>query len=134
MVISELVRPNGLALPRDESLIYVTDTGFQKSDQDPSGPRFVYAYDFAGPNKNFLVNRRVFAIADSGAPDGLKVDKNGNVWAGCGDGLNVWNSVGDLIGKILVPGGVANFCFAGPNLNTVVLLNEKRLYQVQLSI
>ena len=133
VVLGDLVRPNGLALPQDESVVYVTDTGFQKADVDPSGPRFIYAYDFAGSKKNFLVNKRVFATADSGIPDGLKVDKLGNVWAGCGDGVNAWNSDGDLIGKILVPGGVSNFCFTGPDLDSILLLNEERVYSAELS-
>lgn len=132
-VADELVRPNGLALPQDESKIYITDTGFQEADTDPDRPRTIYVYDFDGPKKNFLVNRRLFAVADTGIPDGLKIDKAGNVWAGCGDGVNVWNSDGDLIGKILVEGGVSNFCFAGEDLNTVVMLNEKKIFQTQIN-
>ena len=132
VVADELVRPNGLALPPDESMLYVTDTGFQQADINPDRPRTIYAFDFAGPKKNFLINRRVFAVADSGIPDGLKVDQQGNVWAGCGDGVNVWNAEGDLIGKILVDGGVSNFCFAGPKLTTVIMLNEERVYQTEI--
>ena len=34
-----------------------------------------------------LSNRRLFAVADNGAPDGIKVDAAGNVWTGVGDGV-----------------------------------------------
>ncbi len=35
------------------------------------------------------MNRRVFAYVDSGIPDGIQVDTDGNVYSGCGDGVQV---------------------------------------------
>lgn len=35
------------------------------------------------------MNRRVFAYADTGIPDGIQLDTNGNVYSGCGDGVQV---------------------------------------------
>lgn len=35
------------------------------------------------------MNRRVFAYADTGIPDGIQLDANGNVYSGCGDGVQV---------------------------------------------
>ena len=55
-----------------------------------------------------------------------------DLWAGCGDGLNVWNPYGELIGKILVDGGISNFCFAGPDLTTIIMLNEEKIFQAQV--
>jgi gluconolactonase len=77
-----------------------------------------------------LVNRRLFAMADTGIPDGIKCDTVGNVYSGCGDGINVWSPGGVLLGKILVDGGAANFCF-GKN-GEVFILNENRLWRAQL--
>jgi sugar lactone lactonase YvrE len=36
------------------------------------------------------VNRRLFAMAVNGIPDGIKCDMGGNVYSSCGDGINVW--------------------------------------------
>jgi hypothetical protein len=36
-----------------------------------------------------LVNKRLFAFADNVAPDGIKVDTEGNVYGGCFDGVHV---------------------------------------------
>jgi len=47
----------------------------------------------------FLINRRVFAFAAVSLPDGIKCDTLGNVYAGCGDGVEVWDSAGSLIGR-----------------------------------
>jgi gluconolactonase len=69
-------------------------------------------------------------MADSTIPDGIKTDLNGNVYSGCGDGVNVWSPGGELLGRILVEGGVANFCF-GWN-GEMFLLNENRLWKASL--
>jgi len=79
----------------------------------------------------FLANKRLFAFADVGIPDGIKCDMEGNVYSGCFDGVNVWSPGGILLGRILIPGGVANFCFAKPG--TMYLLNEHKLWRVDIN-
>jgi gluconolactonase len=69
-------------------------------------------------------------MAENGIPDGIKCDTNGNVYSGCGDGVNVWSPGGVLLGKVLVNGGVANFCFGREG--EMFLLNETRLWRARL--
>lgn len=76
------------------------------------------------------MNRRLFAMASVGVPDGIKCDLDGNVYSGCGDGINVWSPGGVLLGLIALEGGVANFCF-GRN-GEIFALNEHRLWRIQL--
>ena len=91
-----------------------------------------YAFDVSYySGEPFLTNRRLFAMADTGIPDGIKCDVQGNVYSGCGDGINIWSPGGVLLGKILVPGGAANFCF-GRN-GEMFILNENRLWKATLS-
>ncbi|MCJ1479348.1 hypothetical protein MMC13_008033 [Lambiella insularis] len=129
-------RPNGIAFSPDEKTLYITDTDaiHGNGQFDSTKAATIYAYSLLYDNAThspFLVNRRVFAHADSGVPDGIKCDVYGNVYAGCGDGINVWNTGGTLIGKILIEGGVANFCF-GRN-GEMWCFGEKKLWRVQLA-
>lgn len=97
---------------------------------DPTNPHTIYAFDIINRSGgSFVANRRVFAVCDTGIPDGLKLDNDGNVYSGCGDGLNVWAPSGDLIGKIDIGAGLANFCFAG---NSLILLAETRVLKIDL--
>jgi len=128
-------RPNGICFSPDEQTIYITDTDAIHGDGSKDGTRAATIYGFSvfsdpATGSPFLINRRVFAYADTGFPDGIKCDVHGNVYAGCGDGVNVWNSGGTLIGKILIEGGVANFCF-GRN-GELWCFGEKKLWRVQL--
>jgi gluconolactonase len=92
----------------------------------------IYAFDIiivaGGP---FLTNRRVFAFAAVGVPDGIKCDVYGNVYSGCGDGVEVWNSAGSLIGRIMVQEGVANFCFG--KQGEMFLCAEQKLWRLQMA-
>lgn len=128
------VRPNGIAFGVGEKQVFVTDTGTVLGDgtTDPNGPKTIYIFDVVKKDgKPSLGNRRTFAVADNGIPDGLKVDTNGNVYAGQGDGVAIFNKRGTLIGKIKVDGGVANFAIADPGV--LFLLNEQRLFRADIS-
>jgi gluconolactonase len=93
---------------------------------------YSYAFDISiYSGQPFMANRRLFAMADTGIPDGIKCDMNGNVYSGCGDGVNVWSPGGVLLGKVLVEGGVANFCFGGGG--EMFILNENRIWRAKLS-
>lgn len=122
-----LVSPNGLALSADESIMYISN-----SRKDPQQRSAIFAFEISGPDQTFLQNHRIFAYPDIEIPDGLKVDKFGNVWCACQDGLNAWNPDGDLVGKILIDGGVAQFTFAGEQQDVIIILNEKSIIRVDL--
>ena len=107
---------NGLCFSPDFRGLYVTDTGAVRANGlsgefDPTRPSTIYAYDVAKDGKQ-LANRRTFAFCTSGVPDGIKCDEKGNVYAGCGDGIHVWNADGGLLGKIFTHSMVANFNFS----------------------
>lgn len=69
----------------------------------------IYAFDVVGGK--YLRNKRLFAYRDVGIPDGIHCDIEGNVYAGCGDSVHVWNNDGVLLGEILMDGGANNFAF-----------------------
>ncbi|OAX77356.1 hypothetical protein ACJ72_08348 [Emergomyces africanus] len=112
---------NGLCFSPDYSLMYITDTGsIQAHDGIMAGHNFsfrgtfpasIYVYDVVEGGTR-LANRRLFAFCDNGVPDGIKCDAQGYVYAGCGDGLHVWDTKGSLVGKIIDGGTTANFCFS----------------------
>jgi gluconolactonase len=70
-------------------------------------------------------------MANVGVPDGIKCDMAGNVYAACADGLSVWNSGGMFLGKVIIPAGVASFCFG--KRGEIFLLNGKRFWVLKIS-
>ncbi|RDW89687.1 hypothetical protein BP6252_01719 [Coleophoma cylindrospora] len=132
-----ITKPNGLCFDPEQKTLYITDTCGVRGDThvsgvyDPSKHASIYAFDIIERHGSpFLANKRLFAHADTGIPDGIKCDRIGNVYSGCGDGVNVWSPGGTLIGKVFVPGGCANFCFGKDG--EMFMLNENKMYRAQL--
>ncbi|KFG80697.1 lactonohydrolase [Metarhizium anisopliae] len=126
VVADGFVQPNGLEFSPDLRTLYISDTGSQQFGREPTQPSTIYAYDVV--DKRRLANRRTFAWADTGFPDGVHCDTRGNVWAACGDGLHIWNTRGVLLGKIHVGEMSNNFAFAP---GKVFVFSNSRLWVVE---
>lgn len=61
---------------------------------------------------------------------GIHCDSKGNVYAGCADGVHVWNPSGKMIGKIYTGTKAANFQFAGQG--RMVITGQTKLFYVTL--
>ncbi|KAK8118524.1 uncharacterized protein PG998_003150, partial [Apiospora kogelbergensis] len=125
--------PTGLCFCPDEEILYVTDVGAKPHSGNASSiqPATIYAFDVAFRGAQpFLVNKRVFAFAVKGAPVVVHCDDAGNVYAACGDGIEIWSSGGVPLGLIEVAGGCSNFCFGIPG--EMFLCAEQRLFRLQV--
>ncbi|KAI7472409.1 lactonohydrolase [Hortaea werneckii] len=122
--------PNGIELSPDWKHIYVTDTGVHTfpGKDNLTNPASIYRFDIT-PDGKRLENRQLFAYSDDGFPDGIHTDTKGNVYSACGDGVQVWNPSGVLIGKIVVNGGVNNFAFVP---NGMYIFNADKLFKVTI--
>ncbi|KAF1846380.1 lactonohydrolase [Cucurbitaria berberidis CBS 394.84] len=118
---------NGLEFSPDLKTLYVSDTGAVNFDRNLTRPATIYAFDISADHKR-LSRRRTFAFADNGFPDGIHADTEGNVWAGCGDGVHVWNPEGTLIGKVWIGVESNNFAFLP---GKVLVFSNSQLWVVE---
>ncbi|RFB79829.1 SMP-30/gluconolactonase/LRE family protein [Methylovirgula sp. 4M-Z18] len=121
-VIDSMSKPNGLAFSPDERVLYVGDTGVT---HDKNGPRHIRKFAVAGTT---LTPQGIFATCTAGLFDGFRVDLNGRIWAGAGDGVHCFDTDGELIGKIRLPETVANLTFGGPKRNRLFITARQSLY------
>ncbi|WP_249122900.1 MULTISPECIES: SMP-30/gluconolactonase/LRE family protein [unclassified Bradyrhizobium] len=135
-VADEPFKPNGLAFSHDYRKVYVCDTG---TSHYPNARNIIWQYDLDDAK---LSNPRVFADTTldgkSGFADGIRVDVDGNVWAGMGwvgdgyDGVHVFAPDGSRIGQIRLPEICANVCFGGPKRNRLFMAASQSLYAVHV--
>ena len=128
-MVTDTVRPNGLAFSPDESQLYVADTG---RSHGPENPAHIRVFDVGGDGK--LTGGRVFADATVGMFDGFRIDEAGRIWSSAGDGIHCYHPDGTLIGKIKVPEVVANCVFGGRKRNMLYICGTTSLYSVYLMI
>ena len=75
-----------------------------------------------------------------GIADGIRVDTDGNVWAGTGwggpaiDGVTVIAPDGTPIGRIFMPEVVANVAFGGPKRNRLFMAGSTSIYATYVNI
>lgn len=127
-VADDFVKPNGLAFSADERQLFVADSGRSHA---PDAPHHIRVFDVADGAR--LVNSRLFAEIDPGVPDGFRIDVDGNLWVGAGDGVHCFDRGGVLIGKILTPETVANVTFGGAKRNRLFIAATSALHAVYLN-
>ncbi len=126
-VISDMVRPNGLAFSNDETILYVADTG---RTHDPACSPDIRAYDVRDGRAS---DGRHFATSAAGLFDGFRVDRHGNIWTSSADSVRAYAPDGTLLGRVRVPELVSNCCFGGPNRNRLFITAQTSLYAIYLN-
>lgn len=120
-VVTDMEHPNGLAFSRDETVLYVADTG---------APQHVRAYDVTDGG---CENGRVLLTVPEGAVDGLRVDAADRLWCSAGDGVHVFSAEGEHLEHVPVPEVVSNLCFGGDALDELYITGTTSLYRVRLA-
>ena len=121
--------PNGLCFSPDETKLYVVESGAR--------PRNLYVYDVVEDGTK-LANKRAFADCETGTPDGIRCDMQGNVWAGWGmmpglNGVRVFAPDGTVLGQIHLPERCANLCFGGAAKNRLFMAASQSLYALYVN-
>jgi gluconolactonase len=123
LLTKDLVQPNGLAFSPDGSHFYVDD----------SEKRNIRVYDVA--RDGTLKNGRVFGEEpgqkNDGVPDGMKVDKSGNVFVTGPKGIWVWDADGNHLGTIAMPEQPANLAWGDDDYGTLYITATTSLYRLR---
>ena len=118
----DFAQPNGLCFSRDEQRLFINDTE----------RGHIRVFDVG--SDGLLSGGSVWAAvtgAGEGAPDGMKIDSDGNLYC-CGPGgLHVFSPGAQSLGVIRVPEVVANFTWGGNDLRTIFLTASTTLYRVR---
>ncbi len=103
LLVDSLTRPNGIALSPDEKFLFVANS-------DPAKAIW-YRYELGDSS---VTNGKIFydvtklTATEKGLPDGMKIDKEGNIFASGPGGLFIFNADGKLIGRVKIPEATAN--------------------------
>ena len=133
VVAEDFERPNGICFSPDESRLYVGDTGGTHS---PGGPAHIRVFH-VGPGG--VRGGEVFAEMAPGLADGMRTDRDGNLWVAAGwggdgyDGVHCFAPDGIPIGRIHLPEPCSNLCFGGARRNRLFMTAGMSLYAVYLN-
>ena len=125
LLADDFAQPNGLCFSLDERQLFVNDTDrkhIRIFDVKPDGT---------------LANGRVWAETvgeGAGAPDGMKLDSEGNLYC-CGPGgIHVFDPSAACLGVIRVPEYTANFAWGDDDLRSLFITASTSLYRIRVKV
>jgi gluconolactonase len=127
LLVKNLPRPNGIAFSPDEKYLYV----------DNSQPKKLWMR-YRVKDNGTLADAKVFYDATldyrPGAPDGMKVDRTGNVYSTGPGGVWVFSPEGKALGVILTPERASNVNWGGVGRKTLYITASSSIYRVVLKV
>jgi gluconolactonase len=128
LLADDFVLPNGLAFSPDESVLYIND----------SRRGHIRAFDLMPSGMLAKHTDRVFVDLrgdESGVPDGMKVDVEGNVYCGGAGGLWIMDPNGKKLGRIAHgASATTNLAFGGDDWKTLYFTSRNHLGAVAVKI
>ncbi len=125
LLTKDLTQPNGLAFSPDGKHLYV--------DDDDSNQLNIRVYDVASDGS--LSNGRIFGeekgAPHEGVPDGIKVDRKGNLFITGPKGIWVWDPQGHHIGTIEMPEQPANLAWGDKDDQTLYITATTSVYRLR---
>lgn len=126
-VCEEFDKPNGLTFSFDESVLYISDTGRTHGE---FRPHHVMAFDVSGKT---IINPSIFAEVNPYVPDGMRLDIAGNLYVTAGDGIQVFNPAGEILGKIHTPEAAANCSFGMTDNQSLFIAAGSSIWRISLN-
>jgi gluconolactonase len=133
LIDSTLSWPNGIALSPDERYLYVANMEIIQDEGEEQYDVFWMRYTL---NENGEVtDKNVFFRATDttlpGGPDGMKVDRNGNLFVTGPGGILVVDSTGTHLGTISLPIPATNLVF-GPREKEMFVTARSTVYRIKM--
>jgi gluconolactonase len=129
LVSKDLGGPNGLAFSPDEKYFYVTNWDIRNIHSTKTIWRYEVQPD--GSLKNGKIFFDFNFTEDEEALDGLKIDKEGNLFVSAPGGLWILSAEGKLLGKIVTPERPANMAW-GDDGKTLYLTAHTSIYKLSV--
>jgi gluconolactonase len=125
LLADDFDRPNGLAFSPDEQALYVADTS----------RGHIRSFDVS--TDGGISNGKVFIemqAPEPGAPDGMKVDREGNVYCTGPGGFWIISPEGKCLAKVRPPELPANLAWGDADMKSLYLTARTGLYRIRLNI
>lgn len=129
VVSKDLGGPNGIAFSPDEKHLYVTNWDIR----DIHHTKTLWRYDVQ--TDGTLKNGKIFfdwnSTEDEEALDGMKVDREGNLFVSAPGGVWILSAEGQLLGKITTPERPANMAWGDKDGKTLYMTAHSSLYRIR---
>src|SRR5579863_4945850 len=124
LIIGDLKRPNGIAFSPDEKFLYIAESG------DKHWLRYTVQPDGSVTDGKLLLDASTDPAP--GGPDGIRVDKKGNIYGSGPGGVWIISPEGKHLGTIKIDEKVANVAWGDKDAKTLYITASTSLYRIRL--
>ncbi|HUY94580.1 MAG TPA: SMP-30/gluconolactonase/LRE family protein [Terracidiphilus sp.] len=127
LVVGDLTRPNGIAFSPGEKYLYVDNTE----------PKKLWMRYTVRPDGTLADAKVLFddtADKRPGAPDGMKVDVDGNIYSAGPGGVWIISPEGKPLATILMPERTSNMAWGGADRKTLYITASSSVYRIRLNV
>lgn len=130
LLSTDLGGPNGIAFSPDEKYLYVSNWDIRDIHHTKTLWRYELQSD--GTLKNGKIFFDFSFTEDEEALDGVKVDKEGNIFVSAPGGIWVLSRDAKLLGKITMPERPANMAWGDEDGKTLYMTAHKSIYKIRV--
>jgi gluconolactonase len=127
LLVKDLPRPNGIAFSPDEKTLYV----------DNSEPKKFWMSYRVKPDGTLDTGTMLYdASSDNspGSPDGMKVDRRGNIYSAGPGGVWIFSPAGKHLGTIHMPDRTSNVAWGDAGGRTLYITASSSVYRVKTKV
>jgi gluconolactonase len=126
LIIKDIKRPNGIAFSPDEKYLYIAESG------DKVWLRYTVQPDGSVTDGKPFLDAKTDSTP--GAPDGMRVDKKGNIYSAGPGGVWIISPEGKHIGTIKVPEVVGNVAWGDRDGKTLYIVASTSVFKVRTKV
>jgi gluconolactonase len=122
-------RPNGVALSPDQKILYV---GFERP---AAGTKPYIEKYYVNPDGTLAEHSHFIEMDMDSSPDGVEVDKAGNVYVANKAGVTVFKSDGKKLGNVAIPEQPTGMAFGGADFKTLYVTTQgTKIYSLKVNV
>lgn len=126
LIIKDIKRPNGIAFSPDEKYLYIAESG------DKVWLRYKVQPDGSVTDGQTFLDAKTDSTP--GVPDGMRVDKKGNIYSSGPGGVWIISPEGKHIGTIKVPEVVGNVAWGDKDGKTLYIVASTSVFRVRTKV
>jgi len=126
LIIKDIKRPNGIAFSPDEKYLYIAESG------DKVWLRYKVQPDGSVTDGQTFLDAKTDSTP--GVPDGMRVDKKGNIYSAGPGGVWIISPEGKHIGTIKVPEVVGNVAWGDKDGKTLYTVASTSVFKVRTKV
>jgi len=125
LLVDDFSKPNGLCFSQDEKVLFINDSDYN------------HIRVFGVQDDGTLADGQIWTVLDKagvGVADGMKIDREGNLYCTGPGGIHIFDNRANYMGIIIMPEHTTNLTWGGDDLCSLYITAATSIYRLHSKI